>query len=120
MSITKTLLAGVAGTVLVGSGALASEPVQLSDTQMDNVTAGFVISQSFISDIIGFTLLGTVQTSGLVTTEAVEEIIVNPTPPIFSLREEGSAFASLQASFTGAGGVSSPFGVGAFTTNFPN
>ena len=120
MSITKTLLAGVAGTVLVGSGALASEPLKLSETQMDNVTAGFVLSRAGISDIIGFTLLGTVRTSGIVRTEAIEEIVVRQTPPIFSLLERGTAFASLEASFDGVGGVVSPFGVFAFTTNLLN
>lgn len=119
MSITKTLLAGVAGTVLVGSGALASEPLKLTETQMDDVTAGFVFSQAFISDIIGFTLLGTVKTTGVVNTESVEEVVVRPTPPIFSLLERGTAFASLESSFTGNGGVSSPFGTGSFVTNFP-
>ena len=45
MSITKTLLAGVAGTVLASGMAAASEPVQLSTTELDQVTAGFFESR---------------------------------------------------------------------------
>lgn len=41
MSITKTLLAGVAGTVLASGMAAAGEPVKLSTAEMDQVTAGF-------------------------------------------------------------------------------
>jgi len=39
MSMKNAVLAGVAGTLLAGT-ALASEPVTLTDTQMDGVTAG--------------------------------------------------------------------------------
>ena len=44
MSLKKTLLAGAAGAVLAGSAAMASEPVKLTDNQMDDVTAGFLFA----------------------------------------------------------------------------
>jgi hypothetical protein len=110
MSITKTLLAGVAGTVLVGSGAFAGEPVQLSDTQMDDVTAG-VFAYAEFSDVIGFTLLGRVRSEGSFFTEATEEVEVGGSPFAFSLVERANARASVRASFTGGGGVATPFGV---------
>lgn len=40
MSISKTLLAGVAGTLLLGGVAAANEPVELTTTELDGVTAG--------------------------------------------------------------------------------
>lgn len=43
MSIKKTLLAGVAGTLLAG-GAMAAEPMTLSDSQMDDVAAGLTLT----------------------------------------------------------------------------
>jgi hypothetical protein len=47
MSITKTLLAGVAGTVLASGMAVAGEPMKLSTTEMDQVTAGFFSASAF-------------------------------------------------------------------------
>jgi hypothetical protein len=43
MSITKTLLAGAAVTMLAGT-AMAAEPTKLTDAQMDNVAAGFTFT----------------------------------------------------------------------------
>ena len=118
MSITKTLLAGVAGTVLVGSGALASEPLKLTETQMDDVTAGIVFSTAFAGDVIGFGF-GTVSRTANVFTSATESVVVRPTPPILAVQEDGTATASLLASFTGIGGVTT-LGTFATVTNFPN
>jgi hypothetical protein len=42
MSITKTLLASVAGTLLAGA-AMAAEPTTLTDAQMDDVAAGLTL-----------------------------------------------------------------------------
>jgi hypothetical protein len=58
MSITKTLLAGVAGTVLASGMADAGEPVKLSTAELDQVTAGFFQSTveglpSFLQGLTG-------------------------------------------------------------------
>lgn len=39
----KTIMAGVAGALFAGGAAMASEPVQLTNGQMDDVTAGLSI-----------------------------------------------------------------------------
>jgi len=44
MSLKQTLLAGAAGVVLAGGTAMADEPMKLTDTQMDDVTAGFTFA----------------------------------------------------------------------------
>ena len=38
----KMIIAGVAGTFLAGSAAMAGEPLALTEDQMDSVTAGFL------------------------------------------------------------------------------
>lgn len=43
MSMNKMLLAGVAGTLLAGS-AMAAEPMKLTDSQMDDVSAGLTLT----------------------------------------------------------------------------
>lgn len=43
MSIKKSLLAGVAGTLVAGA-AMAAEPVALTDAQLDDVSAGLSLS----------------------------------------------------------------------------
>jgi hypothetical protein len=116
MSITKTLLAGVAGTVLVGSGAMAGEPLKLNETQMDNVTAGFVFSSAFASDVLAFTTVGSASRTANVFTRADESLQVRPTPPIFSIVESGEARADLTAACTGGCGLTS-FGTFATVNN---
>ena len=118
MSITKTLLAGVAGTVLVGSGALASEPVQLTETQMDDVTAGFIFSRAIAGDVTAFSTLGNATRTANVFTRADESLTVRPTEPIFSILESGNARADLEAACTGICGVAS-LGTFAGVTNSP-
>lgn len=54
--MNKIILAGVAGAFLAGSAAMASEPVKLTNGQMDDVTAGFRI-------LAGFNLLGSANTA---------------------------------------------------------
>jgi TRAP-type uncharacterized transport system substrate-binding protein len=45
MTVKNMLLgAAAAATLVIGSSAMAAEPVQLSDTQMDDVTAGFLFA----------------------------------------------------------------------------
>lgn len=58
--MNKMILAGVAGAFLAGSAAMASEPVKLTNGQMDDVTAGFRL-------LAGFNLLGSanVATTGI-------------------------------------------------------
>lgn len=57
MSITKILLAGVAGTVLASGAAAAGEPMKLSATELDQVTAGLFDSfaRGYASDVQGLT-----------------------------------------------------------------
>lgn len=64
MSIKKTLLAGVAGTLFTG-GAMAAEPVHLTDQQMDDVSAGLSLTLA-LGLTSGFLTANT-------TTAAVEE-----------------------------------------------
>ena len=63
MSMNKTLLAGAAAAALVGGTAMADEPVTLTDTQMDDVTAGFLFAFAgtggFLFEIGSATNLGT-------------------------------------------------------------
>jgi hypothetical protein len=47
MSITKTLLASTAGAVLASGMAAAGEPMKLSATEMDQVTAGVFQAGAF-------------------------------------------------------------------------
>ncbi len=49
--MNKMIIAGVAGAFLASSAAMASEPVKLTDGQMDDVTAGFRL-------LAGLNLLG--------------------------------------------------------------
>ena len=67
MSITKTLLAGAAGTVLASGMAAASEPMKLSQSELDQVTAGFFFSQVAIGDSDLFGLSGLLRTSSQAT-----------------------------------------------------
>ena len=57
MSITKTLLAGAAGVALASGTAVADEPMKLSSTEMDQVTAGFfqAVAQAFPNNLQGVT-----------------------------------------------------------------
>jgi hypothetical protein len=43
MSLTRNLLTGAAAVALGGGTAMADEPVQLTDLQMDSVTAGYFL-----------------------------------------------------------------------------
>jgi len=78
MSITKTLLAGVAGTVLAGGMAAASEPMKLSQSELDQVTAGIFLAQiqKFDSDLFGLSgvLSSSLKAGGVETVN-----IVSPT-----------------------------------------
>jgi len=117
MSITKTLLAGVAGTVLVGSGAMASEPLKLTDSQMDNVSAGLVISQAAAPFVVLNSFLGTASATTSVATFADESIIVRPTGLQVAIKEFGTASSTLAGSFNGGGGIATLGGSVALVTN---
>lgn len=56
MSIKHSLLAGVAGALLAG-GAMAAEPLTLTDTQLDEVSAGLFV-------VGGLALVGPFQSLG--------------------------------------------------------
>lgn len=103
MSITKTLLAGVAGTVLVGSGAMAAEPVKLSETQMDDVTAGVFAGLATFGDFAfdggGFTAF-----RGGADLDLKEEVeIRRGSGPLFELKQTGTASAFARGGARGTG-----------------
>jgi hypothetical protein len=105
MSITKTLLAGVAGAVLMGGVAAASEPVKLTPTQLDDVTAGgFEVGAGTFSSI-GFGL-GFFNSDQKSTAEGSEKVTVATFSPLrFSSSSQGTASAS-----TKGDGFSEPAG----------
>ena len=112
MSITKTLLAGVAGTVLLSAGAMAAEPLKLTDAQLDDVTAGSGQSDSFFADTIGFGF-GLFEFRGFADAKVRDSADFPPSPGagfLFETKATGSA--GLSAGFQplngiGSGGVSS-------------
>jgi hypothetical protein len=119
MSITKTLLAGVAGTVLVGTGAMAAEPLKLTDNQMDDVTAGLSAIGIF-GDVL-FSGLGSFYGEGSADVAAKETVEIKNTPPFFVLSQTASAKATAKGGFEGLGqatvlGAPTPFG--AFLSTF--
>jgi len=78
MSITKTLLAGAAGTVLASGMAAASEPMKLSHSELDQVSAGFFNSFVVKADSDLFGLAGVLNVS--LKTGGVETVnITSPT-----------------------------------------
>jgi len=117
MSITKTLLAGVAGTVLVGSGAMASEPLKLTDSQMDDVSAGFVISQAIAPFVVLNSFLGTAGATTSVATFAEDSIIVRPCGLQVAIKEFGTASSNMAGFFDGGGGIATLDGSSALVTN---
>ena len=116
MSITKTLLAGVAGTVLVGSGAMASEPLKLTDSQMDNVSAG-VLSQATAPFVILNSFFGTAVATTSVATLAEDSIIVRPCGLQVAIREFGTASSTLAGACDGGCGIATLGGSSALVTN---
>lgn len=72
MSIRKTLLAGVAGT-LVASGAMAAEPSALTDAEMDRVSAGATLlgglGASILTGSLGFDQSSIQQVNSFAVTE---------------------------------------------------
>ena len=125
MSITKTLLAGVAGTVLLSAGAMASEPVKLSDAQLDDVTAGLQAFAGFSDTIpLGFGAFA-FEASAFAETKDTADL---PTSPVggFDFKQEATAFAGLSAGFgpvngfslggIGAPGIPTGFGIGILST----
>ncbi len=96
MSMKKILLAGFAGTLLAGS-AMAAEPMTLTDSQLDGVSAGATL-------VAGIALVGPFQALGgqslsftdLSQVATVEQFAGNPTS-VQSLYQTQAA-AGLQAS----------------------
>jgi hypothetical protein len=116
MSMKNALLAGVAGTFVAGA-AMAAEPVTLSDTQMDQVTAG-LLSASFgvglqgPAAVLGF---GDNQLVQLNQTAIVESFSAGTTAGTQGTYQTQGAVGN---SFLGAGGntgiafIGTSFGVG--------
>lgn len=103
MSLKKTLLAGAAGVVLAGGSAMASEPVQLTDNQMDDVTAGFLFA--FASTGGFFSEFGSAGNNGSAEFEEISETTQTST-------------SSLTIGSDGAGGGSSSDSAEAFSSIF--
>jgi hypothetical protein len=84
MSMNKTLLAGAAAAALFGGSAMADEPVTLTDTQMDDVTAGFLFAFAgtggFGFQIGSVTNLGTADVEEKSSTPQSETSSLSSTP----------------------------------------
>ena len=105
MSITKTLLAGVAGTLFAGA-AMAAEPVQLTDAQLDDVAAGITLvgAISLIGpfDAVNFQNLQFVELS---QTATVDQVAVTQTSVQSLFQTQSAAGLTGLVQNTGGGGV---------------
>lgn len=104
MSIKKTLLAGVAGTLLAG-GAMAAEPVKLTDSQMDDVSAGLSLTLA-LGLTTGFTAANSTlfEVNELSTTATDEQVGFDGTVLSSSITTQAAAgTAWSQTSLTGGG-----------------
>jgi len=105
MSITKTVLAGVAGTLLAGT-ALAAEPMQLTDAQMDEVAAGITLVGAIALvgpfDTVNFQNL---QFTELSQTATVDQVSIVPTRVETLFQTQSAAGLSGLVQNSGGGGV---------------
>lgn len=104
MSIKKTLLAGVAGTLLAG-GAMAAEPVKLTDSQMDDVAAGLSLTLG-LGLTTGFTAANSTlfEVNELSTTATDEQVGFDGTVLSSSITTQAAAgTAWSQTSLSGGG-----------------
>jgi|GEM_PF-1516471 len=124
MSITKTLLAGVAGTLLAGT-AMAAEPMQLSDAQMDQVAAGITL-------VGGISLIGpfdavnfqNLQFTELSQTATTDQVAITPGSVQTLFQTQSAAGLSGSVMNTGGGalflsGGSVAVGFSLTTPDFP-
>ena len=106
MSMKNSLLAGAAAAMLLGGAAMADEPVTLTDSQMDDVTAGFLFAFAgtggFLFEIGSATNLGTAVVSESSSTEQSESSSLTSTPT--SASGAASANATAKASIKGTFG----------------
>jgi hypothetical protein len=114
MSLSKTLLTGAAAAALLGSAAMADEPVTLTDTQMDDVTAGFLFAFAgtggYLADFAGvYASADTSETSSVKQSESSK----------FSVGTggaSGSGAASAEAKASIKGNFKTFLGGGTFAT----
>ena len=116
MSMKRSLLAGVAGAALLGGVAMADQPMQLTDSEMDAVTAGFLsnISGSLFLNAgvakTGFTYskfksstsLGVANVKSSSKVETSTSSSLNITPTSSSSNESSTANAKATNSFDGS------------------
>ena len=103
----KLLIAGVAGTLLAGSAAMAGEPITLSDEQLDTATAGWAFraaaggGASYLGGAIGSRSAETRVSVGGGFGESVNETYYsNGTVESFALTTEASGYARSSARAT--------------------
>jgi hypothetical protein len=107
MSITKTLLAGAAGTVLASGMAAASEPMKLSHSELDQVSAGFFNSFVVKADSDLFGLAGFLNVS--LKTGGVETVNIT-SPTNFDIKISANASGTATGAVSG-GAIAFPDGV---------
>ncbi len=86
----KTVIAGVTGALLAGSAAMAAEPVTLTDTQMDGVTAGFTFAGGLAYNIGAF--VGTAGPSVATATSSASGGGIDETKVTYEGNTGGSTF----------------------------
>ena len=103
MSFNKTLLTGVAAAALLGSTAMADEPVALTDTQMDDVTAGFLFAFAgtggFLADFGGLIADADVKEKSSVTQSEASSFNVGTGGASGSASSNATAKASIKGNF---------------------
>jgi hypothetical protein len=123
MSFNKTLLTGVAAAALLGSTAMADEPVALTDTQMDDVTAGFLFAFAgtggFLTEFAGLTADADVKEESSVTQSEAESFSIGTGGASGSASASATAKASIKGNFKTTFGGGSMFtgGTLAFSGN---
>lgn len=99
--LNKTLIAGATGAFLLGSAAMAEEPVQLTDNQMDDVTAGFLFA--FASTGGFLSEFGSAGDNGVASFEEISETSQNATSNLSdtaaSSASDATAFSSIFGTF---------------------
>jgi hypothetical protein len=115
MSLTRNLLTGAAAVALVGGTAMADEPVHLTDTQMDNVTAGFsLIGEAGTGGI--FTKFGGLVANAEIEEESEVELSLSDSYNIGSGGISGSSSASAEAEASIEGSFETVMGFGFLQT----
>ena len=107
MSIKNTLLAGAAATLIAG-GAMAAEPMKLTDSQMDDVAAGLTSLNLTVAVALAGTVLGAnnTQFDSLQQTEfaTVEQVSIGTA--VTSVRQaQGLSATQINSTSLNSGGI---------------